>query len=295
MYYNESTLVFLDGQWLHPKSLDCSLYSQTLHYGIGVFEGIRAYKTPRGAKIYRGRAHYERLLDSCKKMHIKLDYTVDQLMDLTYELLQKNGLEDAYIRPLVYQGDSMALAPIEETHLFIATWEWGRYLGDSLLKVKTSSYQRPNPKSTHMEAKTCGHYVNSLLATKEAKSEGFNEALLTDMNGNVAEGSSANFFFEKDGVLYTPPLGHILPGITRQAILDLAAANGIKVEQKFFTLDEVKQADSAFFTGTAAEVAGAESLDDYQFPLSWKDSLGHRLSELYTEDVRRPETVEATS
>jgi branched-chain amino acid aminotransferase len=228
-------------------------------------------------------------------MHIKLDYSVDQLMELTHDLLRKNGLEDAYIRPLVYQGDSMALAPIEETHLFIATWEWGRYLGDSLLKVKTSSYQRPNPKSTHIEAKTCGHYVNSLLATQEAKSQGFNEALLTDMNGNVAEGSSANFFFEKDGVLYTPPLGHILPGITRQAILDLAAANGIKVEQKFFTLDEVRQADSAFFTGTAAEVAGAESLDDYRFPLPWKDSLGHRLSELYTQDVRRPEAVEASS
>ena len=291
MYYNESTSVYLDGQWLHPKELGCSLYSQTLHYGNGVFEGIRSYKTTDGAAIYRGRQHYERLIASCRKMHITIDKSVDELMDLSYQLLERNNLQDAYIRPLVYQGDAMALAPIEESHLFLAAWEWGRYLGDSLLKVMLSSYQRPNPKSTHIEAKTCGHYVNSILATKEAKSQGFHEALLLDINGHVAEGSSANFFFEKDGVLHTAPLGQILPGITRQAILDLAAENGITVQERFFQVDEVKQADSAFFTGTAAEVAGLESLDDYTFPKPWKESLGHKLSELYTEDVRRPRSV----
>ena len=168
----------------------------------------------------------------------------------------------------------------------MAAWEWGRYLGDSLLRVKTSSYERPNPKSIHMEAKTCGHYVNSVLATKEAKQSGYDEALLLDINGHVAEGPGANFFYEKDGALFTAPLGHILPGITRGAVIELAQADGIEVKEEFFGLEAVKSAESAFFTGTAAEVAGLESLDDYVFPKKWNESLGARLSELYSQDVR---------
>lgn len=286
MYYNENTVVFLDGRWIPAIQGGCSLYTQSLHYGNAVFEGIRSYQTAKGPKVYRPEQHYERLQMSCRKMHIPFNYSVKQLTDLTYELLERNGLQDAYIRPLVYQGEAMALMPIEESHLFLAAWEWGRYLGDTLLKVKLSSYQRPNPKSIHIEAKACGHYANSVLATKEAKAEGYHEALLLDMDGHVAEGSSANFFYEKNGVLYTAPLGQILPGITRQAIMELARAHGISVIEKHFTPAEVKQADSAFFTGTAAEVAGLESLDDYRFPLAWEQSLGHRLSELYSLDVR---------
>jgi branched-chain amino acid aminotransferase len=286
MYYDESSQVYLDGQWLHPKDLSCSMYSQTLHYGNGVFEGIRAYQTDNGPRVYRGREHYERLALSCRKMHIQLPYSIEQLLDLSDELLERNGLGDAYIRPLVYQGDAMALMPIEESHFFLAAWDWGRYLGDSLLRVVTSSYERPNPKSIHMEAKTCGHYVNSVLASKEAKTKGYDEALLLDINGHVAEGPGANFFYEKDGELFTAPLGHILPGITRGAIIELAGADGIEVHEEFFGLESVKDADSAFFTGTAAEVAGLESLDDYTFPKAWGETLGHRLSELYTRDVR---------
>jgi branched-chain amino acid aminotransferase len=286
MYYNESSQVYLDGKWLQPRDLGCSMYSQSLHYGGGVFEGIRAYQTDSGPRVYRGREHYERLATSCRRMHINLPYSVDQLLALSDELLQRNGLTDAYIRPLVFQGDSMALTPVEESHFFLAAWEWGRLLGDSLLRVMTSSYERPNPKSIHMDAKTCGHYVNSMLATKEAKLKGYDEALLVDINGHVAEGPGANFFFEKNGKLFTAPLGHILPGITRRAVMELAKLNQVEVIEEFFSIEAVKCADSAFFTGTAAEVAGLESLDDYTFPASWEESLGHKLSELYARDVR---------
>ena len=197
MYYNEHTTIFLDGNWMKASEASTDLYAQTMHYGSGVFEGIRSYATADGARVFKAREHYERLLYSAEKMHIKLDYTVDQLVELTYQLLDHNGLENAYIRPLVYLGANMSLQPTDEVHVMLCAWSWDRYLGDKLLRVVTSSYQRPNPKSCHVEAKVTGHYTNSILATTEAKQKGFDEALLLDMNGFVAEAPGANFFFEK--------------------------------------------------------------------------------------------------
>ena len=204
-------------------------------------------------------------------------------------ILEKNNLENAYIRPLVYLGANMSLEPTDKVHVMLCAWEWGRYLGDSQLKLMTSSFQRPNPKATHIDAKITGHYTNSILATTEAKSNGFDEGLLLDMNGYVAEGPGANFFYEKEDKLYTAPLGNILAGITRQTIFEIAKDLGIEVIEKYFTPEDVYQADGAFFTGTAAEVAGIESLDNNEFNFKWEDTLGKTLSDAYLFRVQKRE------
>lgn len=285
MYYNEETTVYLNGKWLKAKDAQTDLYNQTMHYGNGVFEGIRAYDTEDGVQVFKAKEHYERLLYSAEKMHINLNYTVEELVDLTYELLEKNGLSNAYIRPLVYLGANMALQPTEEVNVFLCAWEWGKYLGNDMLNLMTSSYQRPNPKSCHVEAKVVGHYTNSILATTEAKQKGFDEALLLDANGNVAEGPGANFFYEKDGVIYTCPLGNILAGITRATVFEMAKELNFNIEEKYFTPEDVKGADGAFFTGTAAEVAGIGSLDNVKFTMDWEDTMGAQLARMYRNRV----------
>lgn len=289
MYYNQNTTVFLNGKWLKATEATTNLYGQTLHYGNGVFEGIRSYKTENGVRIFKAKEHYERLKYSAAVMHIDLDYSVEELTALTYELLEKNQLENAYIRPLVYLGENMSLSPVKDVNVFLCAWEWGKYLGSEGLNIMTSSYQRPNPKATHIQAKVVGHYTNSILATTEAKQKGFDEALLLDSNGYVAEGPGANFFFEKDNVLYTCPLGNILSGITRQTILELAKELEFKVVEKYFTPEEVYEADGAFFTGTAAEVAPIKSLDGKEFQLSWEDTMGYDLAKAYQNKVLEKE------
>ena len=288
MYYSENTTIFLDGQWLKAGDAKVSLYSQTMHYGSGVFEGIRAYEAEGEASVFKAEAHYQRLLDSAEKMHIRCDYTVAQLVDLTYELLEKNGFKDAYVRPLLFLGENMTLYKVEEVHLFLCAWEWGKYLGDSLLNVMVSSYERPNPRAVPVEAKVTGHYTNSILATTEAKGKGFDEALLCDENGSVAEGSGANFFYEQDGVLYTPPLGNILPGITRNTAIDIARELGYEVCEAYFPPQKVKGADGAFFTGTAAEIAGIGWLDGSPFRKPWQETIGYQISQQYQKLVRQP-------
>jgi branched-chain amino acid aminotransferase len=287
MYYTDDSIIFLDGKWVKAKSASTNLYSQTLHYGSGVFEGIRAYQTEDGTQVFKAKEHYQRLLYSADKMHIKLPYTVDELTSLTYELLERNNLENAYIRPLAFSGANMTLQPSDEVHLMLCAWYWERYLGKDLLKLMTSSFQRPNPKSCFVDAKVTGHYTNSILATTEAKTKGFDEALLLDMNGYVAEGPGANFFYEKDEKLFTAPLGNILGGITRQTMFELADELGIEIEEKYFKPEDVYQADGAFYTGTAAEVAGIESLDNHKFNLNWEDTLGSTLSDAYLNRVQK--------
>ncbi|MCH2229264.1 MAG: branched-chain amino acid transaminase [Crocinitomicaceae bacterium] len=289
MYYNENTTIFLDGKWLKAKDASTDLYAQTMHYGTGVFEGIRSYYTEDGAMIFKAKEHYERLLYSAEKMHIRIDYSVEQLTELTYQLLDRNNLTNAYIRPLVYLGQNMSLQITEEVHVFLCAWNWERYLGNKQLKVMTSSFQRPNPKSCFVEAKVTGHYTNSILATTEAKNKGCDEALLLDMNGFIAEGPGANFFYEKDEKLFTAPLGNILAGITRQTIFELAQELEIEVVEKFFTPEDVYGADGAFFTGTAAEVAGIESLDGRKFNARWEETLGATLSTAYLNRVQKKE------
>jgi len=284
-YYNNTTEVFFNGDYLHPEAISGNMYSQTLHYGNGVFEGIRAYKTKFGTRIFKAEAHYKRLLDGARVMGIPCKYSVDELIDATYELLERNQLQDAYIRPIITTGADMGLLTSTTSDVTIQCWEWGKYMGDKLLRVKTSKFQRPNPKSCFVEAKVTGHYINSILSTNEAKNEGYDEALLLDMNYNVAECSGANVFMEKDGQLFTPEKGHIMPGITRATILEICKEEGIPVSEKQFKIDELKQADSAFFTGTAAEVVGLKSIDAYTFPKPWEDTLGFKLMQLYKKEV----------
>ena len=285
MYYKENSLIYLDGDWLKANEATTSPFGQTLHYGNGVFEGIRSYKTRNGTQIFKAKEHFERLRYSASTMHIPFPWKLEELVALSYELLDRNKLEEAYLRPLVWLGANMKLEPTEEVHLFLAAWEWPRYLGDQLLSVMTSSYQRPNPKSCHVDAKVTGHYTNSILATTEAKAKGFDEALLFDSNGYVAEGPGANFFLEKDGILYTPPEGNILPGITRNTILELAKELGCPVREMLFGEEWLLEADSAFFTGTAAEVAGIRSINNIAFKMNWEDSIGHTLAAMYRLQV----------
>jgi branched-chain amino acid aminotransferase len=289
MYYDDNTTLFLDGKWLKAKEASTNLYAQTLHYGSGVFEGIRSYKTEQGAKIFKAREHFERLHYSAEKMHIQLNYSVEELELLSYELLERNGLENAYLRPLVYLGANMSLQPTEDVHVMLCAWNWERYLGNQELNLMTSTFQRPNPKSCFVEAKVTGHYTNSILATTEAKKKGFDEALLLDMHGHVAEGPGANFFYEKDDVLYTPPLGNILSGITRQTMFELCDELGFKLIEKHFSPQNIYKADGAFFTGTAAEVAAIRSLDGNQFKLKWEETMGFELASAYQNRVRKKE------
>ncbi|MFN8673599.1 MAG: branched-chain amino acid transaminase [Candidatus Sericytochromatia bacterium] len=291
-YYSDDTILFFNGNFIKAKDAKTDLYSQTLHYGIGVFEGIRAYDTPNGTKIFKPKEHYERLLYSAEKMHIKLNYTVEQLTEATYQTLEKNNLKNAYIRPLVYLGASMGLVPSDEVNIMIAVWEWGRYLGNALLKATVSDYQRPNPKSCYVDAKVCGHYINSILATTEAKAKGFGEPILLDAQGYIAEGGGSNFFYEKEGKLFTPPLGNILPGITRATVIELAKKLGYEVEEKRFTFEDLKNTkpDIAFFTGTAAEVAGIQSIDDLVFEKEWETTIAYKLAQAYQNLVTGKES-----
>ncbi len=282
-YYNENTVVFLDNEFIPAHEARVGLYVQTMHYGSGVFEGIRAYDTPKGTQIFKAEEHYERLKYSAQKMHLHLPYTTEQMINISYQLLEKNNLRDAYIRPLVYASENMTLTPAPNTHFFMAVWEWGRYLGNNLQRLYLSSFQRPNAKATFIDAKITGHYTNSIMATTEAKNLGYDEALLCDMNGFIAEGPGANFFYEKDGTLYTPPKGNILPGITRATVLEIAQDINIPVEEKLFSPEELKTADAAFFCGTAAEVAGIQSVNDHVFPAKWHETKAYQIHQAYKQ------------
>jgi branched-chain amino acid aminotransferase len=286
-YYNETTVIYWNGDFVKATEAKMDLYSQSLHYGYSVFEGIRSYKTMKGeTKIFREVEHYDRLKRSAEALNMPYHWTTKELIDATYEILKRNDLQDAYIRPVVYAPTNMKFDVNEESFIVIEAWKMQPFLGEKLLRVMTSSFQRPNPKGFKIQAKAAGHYVNSLLASQEAKAKGFDEALLLDMNNYVAEAPGANFFYEKDGKLFTPALGNILPGITRATILDLCNELNIPVEEKLFTVDELKKADAAFFCGTGAEVIGFESLDDYKFPLKWNDSVSRKIQVAYMKLVK---------
>jgi branched-chain amino acid aminotransferase len=285
-YYNDNTIIYLNGELVKAAEAKTDLYSQSLHYGYAVFEGIRSYKTDNGeTKIFKAVEHYDRLRNSAEAMNMPYAWTTEELITATYEVLNQNNLRDAYIRPVVYAPSNMSFAKNTESFITIQAWEMQPFLGDKLLKVMTSSFQRPNPKGFKITAKASGHYVNSILASQEAKTKGFDEALLLDMNDFVAEGPGANVFYEKDGKLFTPSLGNILPGITRATVLEICDELGIPVEEKQISSAEIKQADMAFFCGTAAEVIGFESLDEVKFPKAWNDSVSKTIQDAYKHKI----------
>ena len=286
-YYNENTILWLNGELIKATEAKTDLYGQSLHYGYSVFEGIRAYRTENGdTKIFKAEQHYERLQKSAEALNMPYPWRVDELISATYTVLEKNNQQDAYIRPIVYAPANMSFALNDVSHIAIETWEMAPFLGDKLLRVMSSSFQRPNPKGFYIHAKAGGHYVNSILASQEAKAKGFDEALLSDMNGFIAEGPGANVFFEKDGTFYTPAGGNILTGITRATVLELCKEMNIPVVEKQLGYEDLKNADAAFFCGTAAEVIGWSSIDDTDFPLAWKESVGRKIQLAYADLVR---------
>lgn len=295
MYYNDKTIIYYKGEFIRAVEAKTDLYSQSLHYGYAVFEGIRSYQTENGVRIFKAKEHYERLIRSCRLMSIPFEYTVEEMTTITYKVLEQNGLTDAYIRPLVLCGANMTLIKAKESFLTIAAWEWARYLGDQLLQLKISSFCRPHPRSVRVDAKTSGHYVNSILATTEAKDEGYDEALMLDHEGFLAEGPGANLFFEKDGRLFTPQQGRILPGITRKTVLELCEESGIECEEGQFLPVDLYQADIAFYCGTGAEIVGIESVDGKVFNKSWNQSLGKKIQEAYKCLVREQSLKSALS
>jgi len=285
-YYNENTILFLNGEFAKASEAKIDLYSQSLHYGYSVFEGIRSYKTVSGeTKIFKAEEHFDRLRNSALAMNMPYTWSNQELINATYEVLKRNNLQDAYIRPLVYAPMNMSFVKNEVSYIVIEVWEMAPFFGDKLLRIMTSSFQRPNPKGFKITAKAGGHYVNSILASQEAKAKGYDEALLTDMNGFAAEGVGANMFYEKDGKLFTPALGNILPGITRATVLEICEELDFDVEERQITLDEVKEADAAFFCGTAAEVIGWDSFNDIKFRKNWNDTLSKKIQKAYSARV----------
>lgn len=281
-YYNNETILYLNGEFVKASEAKLDFYSQSLHYGYSVFEGIRSYKTVHdAAKIFKATEHFGRLKNSATALNMPYHWAAADLIDATYELLQLNNLQDAYIRPVVYAPANMSFTKNTTSFIVIEAWEMQPFLGNQLIRVMTSSFQRPNPKAFHIHAKAAGHYVNSILASQEAKANGFDEALLLDINGYAAEAPGANLFYEKQGRLVTPALGNILPGITRATVLDLCVEFGIPTEEKLFTVDELKIADAAFYCGTAAEVVGIKSLDEYAFPTAWTETLSRTIQDAY--------------
>lgn len=286
MYFNEETILFYDGEFIKATAAHTTVYSQTLHYGYGVFEGVRSYNTAQGTRIFKAQEHNERLIRSAALLGIPFETTTDELTDISYEVLRRNGMTDAYLRPLVLCDPNMTLINGQKGRLVVAAWNWGAYLGEKLLHLKISPYCRPHPRSIHIEAKAVGHYVNSILATSDAKRSGFDEALLLDCEGYLAEGPGANLFFEKNGQLYTPALGHILPGITRATVLEICKELDIPVEEGRYTSEDLLEADSAFFCGTGAEVIGIQSIDKKSFKKEWAETLGSKIRTAYLDLVK---------
>jgi branched-chain amino acid aminotransferase len=281
MYFNEQTTIYLNGDFVKANTASTDLYGQTLHYGYGVFEGLRSYKTENGVRVFKIKEHYERLKNSCELINIPFEYDIDDLINQTYKLLEINNFEDAYIRPLVFCGPNMNLTKPNSVSIMLCSWEWGAYLGDNLLNVSISSFSRPHPKSTKIEAKVCGHYVNSILAASEAKAKGFDEAILLDTEGFLAEGPGSNLFFEKNGKLYTPKTGNILPGITRATVMEICKKLDIEIIEGAFVPEDLAVADGAFLCGTAAEIIGLKSFENNPFNKEWNETLGKKLQIAY--------------
>lgn len=286
MYYNDKTFIYLNGKIVKAAEAKIDLYSETLHYGYGVFEGIRSYKMANAeTKIFKAIEHYNRLENSARALNLPYKWNSEELIVATYEVLKLNNLQDAYIRPLVYAPANMSFSVNNESFIVIQTWQMQPFLGEKLLNVMTSSFERPNANAFKIEAKATGHYVNSILASQEAKAKGFDEALLKDMEGYVAEAPGANVFIEKNGKLITPQLGNILPGITRATVFEICDALNIPVEEKQITPSGLREADSAFFCGTAAEIIGIQSLDNVPFKKHWTDSIGSIIQKEYKDLV----------
>ncbi|MEO6696863.1 MAG: branched-chain amino acid transaminase [Gammaproteobacteria bacterium] len=289
-------VIWFDGKLVPWRDAKVHVLTHTLHYGMGVFEGIRAYKTDKGTAIFRLDAHMDRLFRSAHILGMDMPYDKSTLSEACRSAVRENGLElsgskSVYIRPMCFYGaEGMGLrADNLKVHAIVAAWLWGSYMGaegiEKGIRVKTSSFTRHHVNITMCKAKANGNYMNSMLALREALSCGVDEALLLDVEGYVAEGSGENIFIVRDGMLYTPDLTSALDGITRDTIFKLAAEIGIEVREKRITRDEVYIADEAFFTGTAAEVTPIRELDGRRIGAGERGPISERLQSLYFDQV----------
>ncbi|HJW23863.1 MAG TPA: branched-chain amino acid transaminase [Rhodocyclaceae bacterium] len=283
--------IWYDGKLVPWREATTHVLTHSLHYGMGVFEGVRAYKTSQGTAIFRLKEHTERLFNSAHIFQMAMPWDRDTLNEAQKEVIRANNLESGYLRPLAFYGsEKLGVSPKgAKVHVVVAAWPWGAYLGEEGLergiRVKTSSFTRHHVNISMVRAKACGHYINSILANNEATNDGYDEALLLDPEGYVSEGAGENVFIVKKGKLYTPDLTSCLEGITRSTVLQLAEELGIQVLEKRITRDEVYAADEAFFTGTAAEVTPIRELDGRQIGIGRRGPITAKLQEKYFDVV----------
>lgn len=278
---SQSNFMFFNGSFV-DTSIATNPFNEYNNLAHAAYEGIRAYNTHNGARLFKPKEHILRLLRSCDVLGIAQQVDVHDLIDKTYELLEKNRLRNAYVRVMITQDSSV----------IITAHEWNYFLSNNPLRLTVSDYERPNPKSMPIGVKISGYSISSTLASKAAKAKGFDEALLLDMNGYIAQSSTANIFIEKGGKLYTPAIGHIFPGITRSVVFEICKSLKIDVIEKQISLQEVQQADSAFLCGTRTEITGVASIDSFSFPEEWMNTLGSTIQRIFINRVLEQENYE---
>ncbi len=284
-------VIWMDGELVDWREAKVHVLTHTLHYGMGVFEGVRAYKTDRGTAVFRLQDHTRRLFDSAKIMRMDIPFDEATVNEAQLQVVRENGLDSAYLRPMCFLGsEGMGLrADNLSVHCSIAAWEWGAYLGDENMtrgiRIKTSSFTRHHVNIAMCKAKANGQYINSMMALREALTDGYDEAMLLDNEGYVAEGSGENIFIIRKGVIYTPDLTSALDGITRNTIMHLAKGLGIDVVERRITRDEVYIADEAFFSGTAAEVTPIREVDNRPIGTGSRGPITEQLQKLYFDVV----------
>ncbi len=284
-------VIWLDGEFVPWREAKVHVLTHTLHYGMGVFEGLRAYNAAKGTAIFRLEDHTDRLFRSAHILNMPVPFDKETINKACLDTVKNNNLETAYIRPMCFYGsEGMGLrADNLKTHVMVAAWAWGSYLGNEGLekgiRIKTSSFTRHHVNITMCKAKANGNYMNSMLALQEALTDGYDEALLLDNEGYVAEGSGENIFLVRNGIMTTPDLTSALEGITRETIMQFAQENNIIVKEKRITRDEVYVADEAFFTGTAAEVTPIRKLDNRQIGNGERGPITEKLQKLYFDCV----------
>jgi branched-chain amino acid aminotransferase len=283
--------IWFDGRMVDWRDAKIHVLTHSLHYGMGVFEGVRAYKTASGTAIFRLTEHTRRLFNSAKIFQMELPFDFDTMVAAQKEVVRANRLESCYLRPIAWVGsEKLGVSARGNTiHVAVAAWPWGAYLGEEGLakgiRVKTSSFSRHHVNVSLVRAKASGYYINSIMANQEVTANGYDEALLLDTDGYVSEGAGENVFIVRDGRIFTPDLASCLDGITRDAVLTMARDLGIAVIEKRITRDEMYCADEAFFTGTAAEITPIRELDDRRIGEGSRGPVTEKLQSLFFEVV----------
>lgn len=279
--------IWMDGRFVSWKEAKIHILTHTFHYGGGAFEGIRFYQTKYGRAIFRLQDHLDRLYHSAACLKMKVPYTQKDMKKAIIKLIQINKMKEGYIRPIIYYGyGHMGVSPLgNPVNVAIILWQWDRYLGTKPVRAKISPFIRIHPKSTFPEAKICGHYVNSILASIDAHSNGYDEAILLDYKGNVAEGPGENIFIVKNNTLVTPPLDNILNGITRRSIIEIAKKEKIRVKEKKISKRVLLKADEVFYSGTAAEISPLMSINDTNIKKPVPGLITKKMKMIFTKAV----------